>query len=180
MLDGYWQSERYFADVSDRLRSEFTFKASAAGRNAEIAGEIAAVNAVSLHVRRGDYATNPAMTAMHGICPIDYYDRAVEFVIERVADPVFFLFSDDPDWVREHLKIDWAVVVVEHNDSDTGHEDLRLMGLCRHHVIANSTFSWWGAWLNPSPEKIVVAPKRWFAEDSIDTSDLLPADWVTL
>lgn len=180
LLDGYWQSERYFEDVSERLRQELAFRDPPAGRNAEMAATLAGANAVSLHVRRGDYATNPTMTAMHGMCPIDYYERAVRFVADRVRDPVFFLFSDDPDWVRDHLKIREAMVVVDHNGPDAGHEDLRLMSGCRHHILANSTFSWWGAWLDPRPEKIVVAPRRWFAVDTIDTTDLLPDGWIRL
>ena len=145
-----------------------------------MAAEIAACNAVSLHVRRGDYAADPVVTSMHGLCPLDYYDRAVEYVLGRVSDPAFFLFSDDPDWVREHLKLRGSVSVVDHNGPDSGSEDLRLMSLCRHHIIANSTFSWWGAWLDPRPDKLVIAPKRWFADESLDTSDLLPAGWVKL
>jgi len=180
ILDGYWQSERYFADVAEAVRREFSFKQPAAGRNAEVIAEIAECNAVSLHVRRGDYVADPAAMAMHGLCSPDYYERAVEHVAERIADPVFFLFSDDPDWVRENLKLCASVRLVDHNGSDAGSEDLRLMSRCSHHIIANSTFSWWGAWLDPHPEKIVVAPKRWFADDSIDTSDLLPANWVKL
>ena len=180
IMDGYWQSERYFADVSDRVREEFSFKQSATGRNAEVAAEIAACNAVSLHVRRGDYAADPVVMSMHGVCSLDYYDRAVEYALERISDPVFFLFSDDPDWVRDHLKVRGSVRVVDHNGPDSGCEDLRLMSQCEHHIIANSTFSWWGAWLNPNPNKVVIAPKRWFADESLDTSDLLPASWVKL
>jgi hypothetical protein len=180
IVDGYWQSERYFADVADLVRREFSFKRSAGGRNAEVAAEIAACNSVSLHVRRGDYATDPVVMAMHGVCSLDYYDRAVEYIVERVSDPVFFLFSDDPDWVREQLKVHGSVRVVDHNGPDAGCEDLRLMGQCNHHIIANSTFSWWGAWLNLNPDKIIVAPKQWFADESLDTTDLLPASWVKL
>jgi hypothetical protein len=180
IMDGYWQSERYFADVTDLVREEFTFKQPAMGRNAEMAAEIAGCNAVSLHVRRGDYATDSVVMATHGVCPLDYYYRAVDYVVERVSNPVFFVFSDDPDWVREHLELRGSVEVVDHNGSDACSEDLRLMSRCAHHIIANSTFSWWGARLNSSPGKIVVAPSRWFADDSLNTSDLLPASWVKL
>jgi hypothetical protein len=180
IMDGYWQSERYFADVSDLVREEFSLKQCAAGRNAEMAAEIAGCNAVSLHVRRGDYAADSVVMATHGVCPLDYYDRAVDYVVERVSNPAFFVFSDDPDWVREHLELRGSVEVVDHNGPDACSEDLRLMSRCVHHIIANSTFSWWGAWLNSSPDKIVVAPSRWFADDSLNTSDLLPASWVKL
>jgi hypothetical protein len=179
-LRGYWQSERYFEDVSDLVREELTFRASAVGRNAETLKEIAACNSVSLHVRRGDYMTDPAVYAMHGVCSIDYYHHAVDHIRERVANPTFYLFSDEPEWVRENLDLGGSVRLVDHNGPEDGSEDLRLMSRCAHHIIANSTFSWWGAWLNPGPDKIVIAPKRWFADDSLDTSDLLPASWVKL
>jgi hypothetical protein len=179
-LRGYWQSERYFEDASDLVREELTFRTTAVGLNAETLNAIAACNSVSLHVRRGDYITDPAVYAMHGVCSADYYHRAVEHMRERVADPTFYLFSDEPEWVRENLDLGDSVRLVDHNGAENGFEDLRLMSRCAHHIIANSTFSWWGAWLNPSPDKIVVAPKRWFADESIDSSDLLPESWVKL
>ena len=162
------------------MREEFSFKQPATGRNLEAAAEIGACNAVSLHVRRGDYAADPVVMAMHGVCSLDYYARAVEYVLERVSKPVFFLFSDDPDWVRDHLKVRGSMRVVDQNGPDSGSEDLRLMVQCKHHIIANSTFSWWGAWLNANPDKLVIAPKRWFADGSLNTSDLLPTNWVKM
>jgi hypothetical protein len=179
-LEGYWQSERYFERCADRVRSEFRFRSQPEGRNAELAREIAARAAVSVHVRRGDYASDAAVGGFHGLCPIDYYLRAVGYLAERVGDPVFIVFSDDPGWARAHLDLGHPAIVVDHNGPHDGPEDLRLMSLCRHHVIANSTFSWWGAWLNPDPAKIVVAPERWFADGAHDTRDLLPRGWVRL
>lgn len=179
-LRGYWQSERYFEDVPDLVREELRFRSSAVGRNAETLKEIAACNSVSLHVRRGDYMTDPAVYAMHGVCSIDYYQRAVAYIVDQISNPTFFLFSDEPDWVRENLDLCASVRLVDYNGPAAGSEDLRLMSRCAHHIIANSTFSWWGAWLNPSPDKIVVAPKQWFADGARDTSDLLPASWVKL
>lgn len=180
-LRGYWQSERYFADVADSVRRDFTL-GPPAGRNAALLEEISACNAVSLHVRRGDYVTHPRVRAMHGTCTLDYYRRATAFVAERVKDPVFFLFSDDPEWTRAHLDLDDAgpARVVDHNAPEQGHEDMRLMSRCAHHVIVNSSFSWWGAWLDPRPEKIVVAPDPWFRDAPHDTRDLLPEGWVRL
>lgn len=179
-LRGYWQSERYFADAADRLRREFSWKREPEGKNAEMIDEISACNAVSLHVRRGDYVTNPVAHSVHGTCSIDYYRHAVDHLASRIENPIFFLFSDDPDWTREHLELRGSVRLVDHNGPGAGSEDLRLMSRCAHHIIANSTFSWWGAWLNPSPDKIVVASKQWFADESLDTSDLLPESWVEL
>jgi hypothetical protein len=179
-LEGYWQSERYFAHAAARVRQEFGFRNEPSGQNAELAREIAARTAVSLHVRRGDYASDPATRAVHGLCSVDYYRRAAAFIAERVRDPVFVLFSDDPEWARTHLDLGGETLAVDHNGAHNGAEDLRLLSLCRHHIIANSTFSWWGAWLSANPDKIVIAPARWFADGTRDTSDLLPHRWVTL
>jgi glycosyl transferase family 11 len=179
-LEGYWQSERYFAGVERSVRREFAFASAPVGRNAELVREIEARGAVSVHVRRGDYASDPVTHAAHGLCPLDYYHRAAAYVAERVRDPFFVIFSDEPAWTRAHLDLGPGALVVDHNGASDAAEDLRLMSRCRHHVIANSTFSWWGAWLNPDPKKIVIAPARWFADRTRDTRDLLPGGWVTL
>ncbi|HLP97529.1 MAG TPA: alpha-1,2-fucosyltransferase [Sideroxyarcus sp.] len=178
-LMGYWQSDRYFQDCADTIRAEFAFQSPLAGRNAQLARQMDDVNAVSLHVRRGDYANNPKAASTHGLCPPDYYREAVQLMAARIARPHLFIFSDDMVWVKENLKFELPCEFVEHNRGTESYNDMRLMSLCKHHIIANSSFSWWGAWLNPDPGKIVVAPQRWFAKQ-IDTRDLLPKDWVRL
>lgn len=178
-LRGYWQSERYFSNVAQTLRMDFTFRQPLTGRNLELAEKIGAANAVSLHVRRGDYASNPKTLAMHGVCPLGYYEAAIKYIVERVETPHFFVFSDDMEWVRGNLIIDHPCAYVDHNSGAESYNDMRLMSLCRHHIIANSSFSWWGAWLNLRPEKLVVAPKRWFANGN-NVKDLLPSGWVSL
>lgn len=180
-LDGYWQSERYFADHADLIRADFAIRAAPSPENRRWLEMIGQGKAVSLHVRRGDYVTSAAANTVHGTCDLDYYDRAVADMRTRLGDPVFFVFSDDPAWVRDNLRFDGATHhFVANNDAATNYEDLRLMAACDHHVIANSTFSWWGAWLNPSPHKVVVAPARWFRADGFDDRDLVPAAWVRL
>ncbi len=175
-LEGYWQSEHYFAECAGTIRQEFTVQQPLRGRNRELADEIRSVNAVSVHVRRGDYVRDATTNAAHGVCGAEYYTKAIEIVTQYANDTVFFVFSDEPEWVAEHLKVDFPVRYISHN-GDTPHEDLRLMSLCRHHIIANSSFSWWGAWLSDNPDKIVIAPKRWFNDPSINTSDLTPTVW---
>jgi len=178
-LEGYWQSERYFTDCAEVIRREFTVKQPLLGRNRELADAIASVNAVSLHVRRGDYVTDATTNAVHGICVADYYRKAEEIIARAVENPVFFLFSDDTEWVAANLALRYPVVHVDHN-GDVPHEDLRLMSLCDHHIIANSSFSWWGAWLSANPAKTVIAPERWFNDPTIDTSDLIPLSWLRI
>jgi hypothetical protein len=179
-LDGYWQSEKYFADSAGLLRQEFAPLAPLEPENAAMADRIDAVNAVSLHVRRGDYVNEPDISRFHGICSVDYYQSAVKYIAERAGDIHLFVFSDDQDWVRDNLHFTPPTTIVAANPPDRGFRDMQLMARCRHHVIANSSFSWWGAWLNPSPDKIVVAPRRWFAASTNDTRDLLPEAWVRL
>lgn len=178
-LVGYWQSERYFSDAIAQLRADFTFRLPPEKRNAELDEQIRSVDSVSLHVRRGDYVSNPRTAATHGVCSLDYYRAAIRHIAERVQQPHFFIFSDDIAWVQNNLSIDFPHVHVEHNRGAESYNDMRLMSLCRHHIIANSSFSWWGAWLNPSMEKIVVAPQKWFANRT-DVRDLFPSGWVTL
>jgi hypothetical protein len=179
-LTGYWQSERYFANVEKAIRAIFTFRQPLSRHNREIAHKISEVNAVSLHVRRGDYAGNPTIFVKHGLCPVSYYEKAVEYICKHVTEPHFFVFSDDMDWVKKNLNIAGSVCYVDYNRGSESYNDMRLMSMCRHHIIANSTFSWWGAWLNPVKTKIVVAPKRWFHDCSADTGDLFPEGWITL
>lgn len=179
-LMGYWQSERYYVDVEQTIRSDFTFQQPMNGRNQQLAEEISGVNAVSLHVRRGDYANNLRTNATHGLCPPNYYEAAIRYIAERIEAPHFFVFSDDMEWVRCNLPIQFPCTYVDHNRGTESFNDMRLMSLCRHHIIANSTFSWWGAWLNRRTDKIVIAPRRWFNIASFDTRDLYPEGWVLL
>ena len=178
-LSGYWQSESYFQAAEQVIRSDFTFKPALNLRNVELAEQIGQVNAVSLHVRRGDYANNKKTNATHGLCSLDYYRMAIQHVAQRVDQPHFFIFSDDQSWAKEYLKIEFPCRYIDHNQGIESYNDMRLMSLCKHHIIANSSFSWWGAWLNANQSKIVVGPKKWFASNK-NTSDLLPSSWVTL
>ncbi|MFO6466164.1 alpha-1,2-fucosyltransferase [Jannaschia sp. KMU-145] len=173
-LHGYFQSERYFADHADTIRTELSL-AQALPPAAEAVAETirAEPNAVSLHVRRGDYLTSGA----YGACDAPYYARAVGALRSERLDLRVYAFSDDPAWVRENLTLDAPMEVIDL--PGTGPEvDMTLMSLCRDHVIANSTFSWWGAWLNPRTTKRVIAPKVWFSDPAMTNPDLIPDDWI--
>jgi hypothetical protein len=177
-LDGYWQSERYFINIQDIIRREFTIKFEPNYENIKLAENICSTDSVSIHIRRGDYISKPETYRVHGTCELDYYARCMEIISKAVSKPHFFVFSDDYLWSTNNLKlIDRNVTHITHNIG-TDFEDLRLMSMCKHNIIANSSFSWWGAWLNSNPKKVVLAPKRWFNEATYDTRDLVPASWT--
>jgi hypothetical protein len=177
-LDGYWQSEKYFQGIEDIIRREFTIRFEMDKQNKEMAEQITRTESVSIHVRRGDYVTNPQVSRAFGICGVDYYARCVELVALKVAKPHLFVFSDDPGWVAENMPLGFETTFVTHNGRNRSYEDLRLMSLCNHNIIANSSFSWWGAWLNRNPDKVILAPSRWFRKAAFDTRDVLPRDWL--
>lgn len=174
---GYWQTEKYFYGIANKIREEFTFNVDNSSL-IEIAEEISkAKNSVSLHVRRGDYLQDPERYC--GICTIDYYMKAVHYVNERTDSACFFVFSDDLQWARDNLDIANAVYVDKSMFKlYKNWFDMYLMTCCKHNIIANSSFSWWGAWLNSNKDKIVVAPKRWLNGET--TLDIWPNGWIKL
>jgi hypothetical protein len=175
-LVGFWQAYRYADELADELRAELAFREPARGRNLELLQQIhSAEHPISLHIRRGDYTLaeegNRAL-------PISYYLQGIHYFKERFAELTFFVFSDDMNFAKQNLPRDAHIVFVDHNDSYSAHEDLRLMSSCRAHIIANSTLSWWAAWLNPHPEKIVFSPKYWYLKPDSYFPDLLPPNWI--
>lgn len=178
-LSGYWQSERYFSEITTMIREDFAFKTPLTDQNAQIADRMRRGNSVSLHVRRGDYVSSLVAAAHHGVCSIHYYQNAIRALLDKIGSATIYIFSDDPQWARENLIFNESCVYVDLNHGLTSYIDMQLMSLCKHHVIANSSFSWWGAWLNPDPNKIVVAPSYWFAKP-IPTQDLLPKNWIRI
>jgi hypothetical protein len=175
-LEGHWQAERYFCDIASLLREEILVTSPLSGRDAEVAGCIESTVSVAMHVRRGDYVTN----ATHGLCSMDYYTEGMRRVREREPNARFFVFSDDAPWAADAFSKNEAVTVVGHNGAEKNYEDFRLMSMCRHHIIANSTFSWWAAWLAAQPGKMVIAPRTWFATDIVDASDVVPKSWMRI
>ena len=178
-IDGFFINPKYFKDIKDILREEFTFKNSQSGENMALSKELASCNSVSVHVRRGDYADPKQTGNLYPVYGREYYEKAVNVIQRCVAEPKFYIFSDDADWVIKNFDFIPNSTIVSHNPIDKGYEDLRLMSQCKHNIIANSTFSWWGAWLNNNPEKKVITPKVW-RNDSLDTSDLLEDEWIVL
>lgn len=178
-LVGFFQSEKYFKDIEFIIRNEFQLK-DIMGRAAHAALEdIERSNAVSIHIRRGDYVNNKNANAFHGVCSPEYYHQAIELIAKRVDSPKYFVFSDDIEWVKENIEISAPVVYVSNKDI-ADHEELVLMSKCKHNIIANSSFSWWGAWLNANPNKIVVVPKQWASDARVNTVDAVPAAWIRI
>ncbi|WP_371381778.1 alpha-1,2-fucosyltransferase [Sporomusa aerivorans] len=178
-LKGYWQSEKYFIDIATTIKREFSVPSLSETSKAYLE-KIRNSKAVSLHVRRGDYVTNQAANSFHGCCSIEYYLKSIHYLQQEFEGLEFYIFSDDLAWVRENLPIDAMVYYVDSNGGATPHEELELMRNCSHHIIANSSFSWWGAWLNYSDNKKVIAPRTWFMSKLHDTKDLLPSSWIRL
>jgi hypothetical protein len=177
-LVGYWQSEKYFAWNRERLLKDLWLVDTIPTNVSRILKTIQTTRSVALHVRRGDYVSNPAAAKFHGLCTKTYYQKAVAALKAKYADIQVFSFSDEPDWVRANLRLTAPMHVVDASPSGQAHIDLELMRHCQHHIIANSSFSWWGAWLCEKPEQVVHAPERWFADVGTDTSDLVPSRWV--
>lgn len=172
---GFWQSERYFADIEAVLRPELTLRHDLQGRNAELADKIFSTDSVAVHVRHGDNATTVAPTL--GVLARSYFETAVQAISRAVPAPEFFVFSDDIPWAKDFLALSLPTAFVEGNGPTDAHEDLRLMSFCKHHIIANSTFGWWGAWLGRKDGQIVYAPRRYYQNIDRPNPDLYPAAW---
>ena len=176
-LNGYWQSEKYFISAKDKLRSELCLINKLSESSQKILDEILQCTAISLHIRRGDYISNLSAAAVHGVCSLDYYTSAICHITTHVQNPYFFVFSDDPQWAKDNIKISYPVQFVDINGPDRGVDDMWLMKSCKHHIIANSSFSWWAAWLNDRQDRIVIAPRIWFLDKKINDKDLIPEQW---
>lgn len=178
-LDGYWQSPRYFDDIRDILLKDYTLKTPVSNTIAEYIKMIAIEGSVSIHIRRGDYATNPRVLKEFGLCSEAYYQKAISYIQANVTNSSFFVFSDDIAWVKKNLELPDNTTYVS-GPKLAAEEELILMSTCAHNIIANSSFSWWSAWLNQNPEKIVIAPTPWFNKKNHLYKDLIPNTWITL
>lgn len=178
-LEGFWQNEKYFAAIAAALRqSLFVPKDAPSEKNAALLDRIGSTRSASMHVRRGDYVTNTEAGRYHGVCSLEYYTSSAALLAEQCGVDHFFVFSDDPQWVRDNIQLPWPIIYVDQNNGRDAHWDLYLMKHCQHNIIANSSFSWWGAWLNPSPGKTVIAPARWFRGVAAPTTDIIPSTWI--
>ena len=174
-LNGWWQNEKYFNGVKNIIRNDFTLKPGVLPDNESLEKKISSVNSVSVHFRLGDYLSNPAAKNFHGILELDYYKKAIDKIAGLVAAPHFFIFSDDISWVKKNFVLEQEHTFITHEEHAA--VDMYWMSVCKHNIIANSSFSWWGAWLNQNPDKIVIAPKKWF---NSTPTEILPDRWMQL
>ena len=180
LLDGYWQSPRYNLGLDEIIRKDFQFKKpigdSRDARMQHLREEIVSSHSVMVNIRRTDYLNNK----LHGVLGQAYIQAAARIMQARVPHPKFFVFSDDIPWCRDHIRLA-DMVIVDHSCKGNKFGDyLQLMKLCKHFIIPNSTFAWWSAWLNEDDSKIVIAPKQWFLDDKVITSDLIPSAWIRI
>jgi hypothetical protein len=179
LLDGYYQTEKYFKDIEDIIRKDFEFKYNPNPANAAMLEKICSVESVCIHVRRGNFITDRHSNNWHGICSPEYFEKALAEIKKRVQNPYFFIFSDDKGWVRNNLKIENSMVV-DINGADADFEDLRLMSTCNHFILANSSFSWWGAWLSKNKNKVVLIPSKIYKTTKNNTVDFTPKEWMQI
>jgi hypothetical protein len=178
-LYGYFQSPEYFEHCRAELLNDLQLRTSIDEQNSKWIDKIKKENSVSIHVRRGDYLKNNPFQVLD---VENYYRSAIQEICEKVNNPVFYIFTNDYHWAQEHFSELENKIIVNHNKDDKSYLDMVLMSNCHHNIIANSSFSWWGAWLNKHTDKIVIAPKNWFKEDSYlqNTYDLLPLSWIKI
>lgn len=174
---GYWQSQKYFEDISEKVRTIFRFKDIDEDNN-YIYKKILNNNSVSIHIRRGDYL-NSKNKIFQNICTEAYYKNAVNYINEHIENPKYYVFSNDIGWCKSNLDIK-SVEYIDWNTGDNSYRDMQLMSYCKHNIIANSSFSWWGAWLNKNPAKIVCVPERWFNSEKGETIDVCPSEWIRM
>jgi len=166
-IEWYFQTEKYFIEYQNEIRKSFQFKYHPSKQNQHIIDIMTKHNSVSIHIRRWDYLLGNNLS-YHWICGLDYYKDAISFIRSHVESPIFFFFSDDMDWVKETFKNIENSYYVDRNTWKSSYEDMRLMSLCKHNIVANSSFSWWWAWLNINKDKIVIAPKKWFNQENMN------------
>ena len=176
LFRGTWQSEQYFLHSKEIVRKRFVFKKSLlSAQTKTLAQQIQAVNSVSIHIRRGDYLSDQYVNGFAGVCTPEYYEKAIAYIATKIPSIQFYVFTDDPEWVNANFEIENAIYV-QHNTGSDSWQDMYLMSQCKHNIIANSSFSWWGAWLNSNPSKIVIAPTKWWR--LFEKDDVVPDEWI--
>lgn len=180
-IEGYFQTEQYFKEFESSVLANFKFKKKPSQRTSEMLELAKNKNAIAVHVRRGDYLSNKKNLSTHGVCSTEYYQRAIE-KFSDLDNVLFVVLSDEPEWAKENLVFGQSVVFVDWNQAADSWQDMLIMSACKHAIIANSSFSWWGAKLIQYPQKRIVAPAIWYANSEIQnqTQDLIPTSWIKI
>jgi len=173
---GYWQNPAYFITIAEEIKNAFKFKIPLDEKNQQMLTEIHDTISVAVHIRRGDYIKDPFLG---GLCGEEYYKAAIHNMELKTVSPKYFIFSDDISWCEENLKLN-NCTYISWNKGSSSYIDMQLMSACKHNIIANSSFSWWGAWLNNNPTKVVIGPNRWVNDAQLDVSGLFPDQWISL
>ena len=179
-LDGYFQSEKYFITNRHNIYTDFSLREELDGTNRNIISDMESCNSVSIHVRRGDYLTESVKNIL-SICDVKYYKKAVDIIYRDIKNPVFYVFSDDMDWAKRNLSFIQNTYFININFKEESYKDMILMSKCKHNIISNSTFSWWAAWLNDNPNKMIISPIMWVnpkSRNSKNDQDIRPASWI--
>jgi len=175
---GTWQSEQFFDGAASLVRESFQFKQTLlSSLTVELSASMQLENSVSIHIRRGDYLSDQYSSGFAGVCTDEYYRAAMDYIQSKIESPRYYVFTDDKEWVKESFRLDNAVYVL-HNTGIDSWQDMYLMSQCKHNIIANSSFSWWGAWLNTNSNKMVIAPKKWWR--LFEKDDVVPDNWVRI
>lgn len=180
---GNFQNELYFKNIKEIIRYDFNFRKPLRGKNVELAEKLHNVNSVSVHIRRGDYITNSGAATNFVTCDKAYYENAIDYTLRTVSNPEFFVFSEDFEWIKENLNFgNHPVTFIDWNKGKDSYIDMQLMSLCKHNIIANSSFSWWGAWLNANTGKMVIAPDKWFQDEKKNAllDQFYPEGWIKI
>ena len=183
-VKGYFQSYKYFEGFEKKIKDIFYLSENQLDDvNKKILLDIKNTSTISIHIRRGDYISDVITQQIHGNCSIEYYTKAIDLIVSKTEKSTLVFFSDDIEWVKIQFKnLPFTKIFVNYNFGVDSWRDLFLMKSCNHNIIANSSFSWWAAWLNENPNKIIIAPKKWFAisEDDRNTKDLIPESWIRI
>lgn len=180
-LNGHFQSEKYFKEIEAIIRKELVFRNQLTDKNLIWKSKIENCNSVSIHIRRGDYVLLQKNLNKHGVASLEFYQKAVQLITHKINEAYFFVFTDDISWVKDNFSIAGPYEIIDNNNSPkTSYMDMQLMSYCKHNIICNSTFSWWAAWLNNNPEKLVIAPDKWFEDSTINSKDIYPPEWIKL
>lgn len=177
IYEGYFNTEKYFLDIKKYIQQDFTIKQKYLKNIKEEQRKIEKTNSISIHLRRGDYLSDKQANKTFFVCDLEYYTKAIKIMEEKVSNPYFFIFSDDIDWIKNNLQFKKNVEFISCKKS---YEDFYLMSKCKHNIIANSTFSWWAAWLNKNDEKIIISPKKWLKNKDVLKTDLIPVNWIKI